>query len=133
MAAREPGRRLPDADVADVDAATDAFSVVEPLRHLDEPPRLQADGILEKDEETSRPLAQTAIELPHHSKQAVCLCRHLTIVMDDEAGDAACEAVGEFPDHSAATLVQHIDAAVQIDHRQVRMWGHELQNMLKLV
>ena len=53
--------------------------------------------------------------------------------MDDEAGDTAREAVGEFPDHGAATLVQHIDAAVQVDHRQVRMRGHEPQDMLKLV
>ena len=53
--------------------------------------------------------------------------------MDDQAGDAACEAVGEFPDRGAALLVQHIDAAAQVDHRQVRMRGHELQNMLKFV
>ena len=133
MAARELRRRLPDADMADVDAATDAFSVVEPLRHLDEPPRLQARSVLEKDKGAARPLAQTRIELPHHSKQAVCLCLHLTFVMDDEAGDTACEVVGEFPDHGAATFVQHVDVAVQVDHRQVRMRGHELQDMLKLV
>ena len=56
MAAPEPGRRLPDADMADVDAAADAFSVVEPLRHFDEPPRLQARGVLEKDKGATRPL-----------------------------------------------------------------------------
>jgi hypothetical protein len=57
MAAPEPGRRLPDADMADVDAATDTFSVVEPLRHLDKPPWLQARGVLEKDKRATRPLA----------------------------------------------------------------------------
>ena len=133
MAAPEPGRRLPDTDVADIDAATDAFRVAEPLRHLDEPPRLQARGVLEKDKRAARPLTQTRIELPHHAKQAVCLLPHLTFVMDDEASDTARETVGELPDHGAATLVQHIDAAVQVDHRQVRMRGHEPQNMLKLV
>ena len=46
----ERGRRLPDAEVADIDAATDSFSVAQPLRHLDEPPGLQARGVLEKDE-----------------------------------------------------------------------------------
>ena len=30
-------------------------------------------------------------------------------------------------------LIQHIDAAVQVDHRQVRMRGHEPQHVLKLV
>ena len=133
MAAPEPGGRLPDADMADVDAATDTFSIAEPLRHLDEPPRLQARGVLEKDKGATRPLAQTRIELPHHAEQAVCLCLHFPFVMDNEAGDTARETVGEFPDHGAATLVQHIDATVQVDHRQVRMRGHELQNMLKLV
>jgi hypothetical protein len=53
--------------------------------------------------------------------------------MDDQASDAAREAVGELPDHDAARLVQHIEAAVQMDHRQIRMRGHERQNVLKLV
>ena len=49
VAAREPCRRLPDADVADVNAATDSFSVLEPLRHLDEPRGLKARGVLQED------------------------------------------------------------------------------------
>ena len=81
----------------------------------------------------ARPLAQTRIELPHHAEQAVGLCLHLPLVVDNEAGDTARETVGEFPDDGAATLVQHIDAAVEVDHRQVRVRGHEPQNMLKLV
>ena len=32
-----------------------------------------------------------------------------------------------------ATLVQHIDAAIQVDHRQEQMRRHEPQNMLKLI
>jgi len=56
MAAREPGRRLPYTDVADIDTATDALRVAEPLRHLYEPPRFQAGRVLEKDERTARPL-----------------------------------------------------------------------------
>ena len=132
MAAREPGRRLPDAEVADVDAATDSFSVPEPLRHLDEPPGLKARGVLEEDEGAVRPLAQPRIELAHHAKQAVCLFPHLMFVMDDQAGDAARESVGELPDHGAARLVQHIDAAVQVDRRPVRVRGHEPQHVLEL-
>ena len=89
MAAPEPGRRLPDAEVADVDAATDSFGVAEPLRHLDEPPGLKARGVLEEDEGATRPLAKPRIELAQHAEQAVCLFPHLTFVMDDETGDAA--------------------------------------------
>ena len=53
--------------------------------------------------------------------------------MDDQAGDAACEAVGEFPDHGAAPPVQHVDATVQVDEGQARMRGHKLQDILELV
>jgi hypothetical protein len=132
MAAPEPGRRLPDAEVADVDAATDSFSIAEPLCHLDEPPGLKARGVLEENEGAVRPLTQTRIELAQPANQAVCLCPHLMFVMDDETGDAASKAVGELPDHGAALLVQYIDAAVQVDHRPVRVRGHEPQQMLKL-
>ena len=128
MAAGEPGGRLPVAEVADVDAAADPFGVLELLRQLDEPARLQAGGVLEEEERTVRPLAQARIELAQHSKQAVGLFRHLPFVMDDQAGDAA----GEFPDRGAAPLVQDVEAAVQVDHRQVRMRAHEPQHMLKL-
>jgi len=133
MAAPEPGGRLPDAEVADVDAATDSFSIAEPLRHLDEPPGLKARSVLEENEGATRPLAETRIELAHHAKQAVCLFPHLIFVMDDETGDAASKSVGELPDHGAARRVQHIDAAVQVDHRPVRVRGHEPQQMLKLL
>ena len=132
MAAPERGRRLPDAEVADIDAATDSFSVAEPLRHLDEPPGLQARGVLEKDQGAARPLAQPRIELAHRAEQAVCLLPHLILVMDDKAGDAAGESVGELPDDGAAGLGQHIDAAVQVDRRPVRVRGHEPQNVLEL-
>jgi hypothetical protein len=62
MAAREPGRRLPHADVAHIDTATDALRVAEPLRHLHEPLRFQAGRVLEKDQRAARPLTQTRIE-----------------------------------------------------------------------
>ena len=132
MAAPEPGRRLPDAEVADVDAATDSVSIAEPLRHLDEPPGLKARGVLEENEGAIRPLAEPRIELAQPAEQAVCLLPHLTFVMDDETGDAAGKAVRELPDHGAARLVQHVDAAVQVDHGLVRVRGHEPQHMLKL-
>jgi hypothetical protein len=131
MAVCEPGGRLPDADVADVDAATYPLCFLEPLRHLDEPARLQAGGVLEKDGGTAGPLAQARIELAHHGKQAVCLRSHLTLVVDDQAGNAASESAGEFYDQVAALLVQEIGAAVQVDHRQAGMGRHEPQNMIK--
>ena len=53
-------------------------------------------------------------------------------VMDDKTGDAARKSVGELPDHGAAGLVQHIDAAVQMDHGPVPVRGHEPQQVLKL-
>jgi hypothetical protein len=39
VGAVEPGRSLPHADVADIDAATDLAGVEEPLGQLDEPLR----------------------------------------------------------------------------------------------
>jgi hypothetical protein len=133
MAARELRGRLPDADVADVNAATDSFSVLEPLRHLDEPCWLMARGVLQEDQGAAWPLAQMRIEIAHRAKQAVCLCRHLMLVMDDQAGHAAREAVGELPDHGAATLVQHVDAAIQVDHGQARVRRHEPEDVLKIL
>jgi hypothetical protein len=53
--------------------------------------------------------------------------------MDDQASDAACEAVRELPHHAEATLVQHVDATIQMDHGKVRMRRHEPQNVLKLI
>ncbi|HEX9357055.1 MAG TPA: hypothetical protein VF933_24965 [Streptosporangiaceae bacterium] len=53
--------------------------------------------------------------------------------MDDHTREPAGESAGEFRDHGAAPFVQDIDAAVQVDHRQVRMGRHELQNMIKLI
>src|SRR5215471_11281318 len=53
--------------------------------------------------------------------------------MNDQAGDAACEAVGELPHYGAIPLVQHVDAAFQVHHGHARMGGHELQYMLELV
>src|SRR5438128_1755175 len=77
MAASEPGGHLPQADVADVDAATNPLGVLETLRHLDEPAAIQSGGVLEKNEGTIRPLAKVGIQLAHRGKQAACLCRHL--------------------------------------------------------
>jgi hypothetical protein len=53
--------------------------------------------------------------------------------MDDQSGDAAGEAVGEFPHHGAVPLLQHVDTTAQVDDRQAGMGGHELQDMLELV
>ena len=55
------------------------------------------------------------------------------LVMDDQPGDAAHEAVGEHPHQVPATLVKHVDAAVQVDHGQARMRRHEPQNVIKLL
>lgn len=132
MAVHEPGCRLSDTDMADVKAATDTLSVLKPLRHLGEPGWLQTDCVLKKDDRTVRPGPKAPIKLAHDGKQTVCLFPHLTAVMDDHTPEPACEPVGEFPDHGAATLTHHIDATVQVDDRQIRMGRHEPQNMLEL-
>ena len=119
--------------MADVDAAADPLSGLKALRHLDEPAAIQSGGVLEEDEGAIGPLAEASIQLAQSGEQAVRLCRHLTLVMDDQAGDAAGEAVGEFPHHGAVPPVQHVDATAQVDDGQARMGGHELQDILELV
>ena len=52
--------------------------------------------------------------------------------MDDQAGDAACEAVGEFPHHGAVPPMQHVEATAEVDDGQARVGGHELQDILEL-
>src|SRR5260370_35932391 len=94
MAACEPGGRLSYANVADVDAATDSLGVLEPLRHIDEPAWIQAGGVLEKDDGPIRALAKARVQLAHRGDQAVGLCLHLMVVVDDQARDPACEAAG---------------------------------------
>ena len=119
--------------MADVDAAADPLSGLEPLRHLDEPAAVQSGGVLEKDEGTARALAQVGIQLAHRGQQAVRLGPHLAFVVDHQAGDAAREAVGEFPHHGAVPPVQHVDAPAQVHDGQARMGGHELQDVLEMV
>ena len=133
MASSEPGGHLSQADVPDVDAAADSFGVSELLRHLDEPAAIQAGGVLEKYQGTVRPLAEAGIQLTQPGEQTVRLCPHLTLVMDDEAGDAAREAVGECLYQRAVPPVQHVDAPVQVDDGQARMGRDESQDMLELI
>src|SRR6516165_5054961 len=61
MAVAEPGGDLPEANVADINAAADPLSVVEPLRDLNEPSAIKPGGVLEKDEGTSRPRAKVRV------------------------------------------------------------------------
>ena len=133
MAVPEPGRRLPEADVADVDAAADPLGVLEPLGHLDEPAAIQPGGVLQEHQGPVRALAQAGIQFAHSGQQALGLCSHLTFVMDDQAGDPACEAVSEFAHHGAVSPVQHVEAAAQVDHGQAGMGGHERQHVVELV
>ena len=133
MAVCEPGDHLSQADVSDVDAAADPLGIQEPLRHLDEPAAIQSGGVLEENHGTVRPLAEAGIQLTHPGEQTVRLCPHLTLVMDDEAGHAAREAVGEFPHQRAVPPVQHIDAPAQVDDGQARVGRHEPQDMLELI
>ena len=132
MSAAKPDGRLPYADVADVDTEAHSVSVLQPLRHLDEPARLQARRVLKEDGGAIRPLAKMRIELPQRGKHAVRLAPHVSVVVDDQTRDPSSEAVGEFPDRGAALLVEEIDAAVQVNHRQARMGRRELQDIVKL-
>src|ERR1700745_40313 len=97
MAISEPSDPLSQADVSDVDTATDSFGVPEPLGHLDEPPAIQSGGVFQENQGTVRPLAEASVQLTHPGEQTIRLCPHLTLVVDNEAGDTAREAVGEFP------------------------------------
>src|ERR1700726_1462280 len=119
--------------MSDVDAAADSFGVPESLRYLDEPPAIQSGGVLEENHGSVRPLAEASIQFTHPGKQTVRLCPHLTLVMDDEAGDTAREAVGECPDQRAVPPVQHVDGAAQVDDGQARMGRYEPQDMLELI
>jgi len=101
--------------MSDIDAAADSFGVPESLRYLDEPPAIQSGGVLEENQGTVRPLAEASVQLTHPGEQTVRLCPHLTLVVDNEAGDTAREAVGEFPYQRAVPPVQHVDAPAQVD------------------
>ena len=112
MAVSEPGGHLSQADVSDVDAAADSFGVPEPFRYLDEPSAIQSSSVLEENQGTIWPLAEAGVQLTHPGEQTVRLCPHLPLVMDHEAGDAACEAVREFLYQRAVLPMQHVDAPV---------------------
>ena len=133
MALAERGGHLPQANVADIDAAADPLSVLEPLRHLDEPSAIQPGRVLEEYEGTIRPLAKARIQVAQAGQQAIRMRLHLALVVDDQAGDTACEAVGEFAHQGAVPPVQHVHVAVQVHHGQARMGGHELQDILEVV
>jgi hypothetical protein len=119
--------------MSDIDAAADSFGVPESLRYLDEPSAIQSGGVLEENHGSVRPLAEVSVQLTQPREQTVRLCPHLTLVMDDEAGDTAREAVGECPDQRAVPPVQHVDGAAQVDDGQARMARHEPQDMLELI
>jgi hypothetical protein len=133
MAVSEPRGHLSQADVSDVDAAAYSFGVPELFRHLDEPSAIQAGSVLEENQGTSWPLAEAGIQLAHPGEQTVRLCPHLTLVVNDEAGDATREAVGEFLYQCAVPPVQHVDAPAQVDDGQGWMGRYEPQDMLELV
>ncbi len=133
MAVPEPGGRLPQADVADVDAAADPLGVLQPLGHLDEPAAIQPGGVLQENQGPVRALAKAGIQFTHSGQQALGLCSHLTFVMDDQASHPARETVSEFAHHGAVSPVQHVEAAAQVDHRQAGLGGHERQHVVELV
>jgi hypothetical protein len=133
MAEPEPGGGLFDADVADIDAEANPLRVLKLLRHLHEPTQIQAGGVLEEDEGAIGPLAKAGIQLAHPFEHAVGVCLHLALVMDDHPSDTACEAVSELPDRGPASLVENVDAAIQVHNRQARVGGHEAQDVLQLV
>jgi hypothetical protein len=98
--------------VANVDAATDSFGVLDALCYVEEPGWIEAGSILEKDDYITWSLAKACVQLAHRRDQRICLSFHLLAVMDDQAADPARKAAGEFPHHSSAPLVQHIDPTV---------------------
>jgi hypothetical protein len=133
VAEPEPGGGLLDANVADVDAGANPLRILKSLRYLHEPAHIQPGSVLEEDNGAIGLLAKACIQLAHPSDQAIGPCLHLVVVMDDHPCHPACEAVSEVPDRRATSLVEHIDAAIQVHHRQARMGGHESQDILQLV
>jgi hypothetical protein len=133
MVVPEPGGRLSQPDVADVDAAANSLGVLEPFGYLDEPAAIQSGGVLEENQGSVRALAKVGIQFAHSGKQALGLCSHLTFVMDDQAGDPACEAVSEFPHHVTVSPVQYVEAAAQVDDGQACMGWHERQHIVELI
>jgi hypothetical protein len=98
-----------------------------------EPTQIQAGGVLKEDDGAIGPLAKVGIQLAHPFEHAVGVCLHLALVMDDHPSDSACEAVSEFPDRGPASLVENVDAAVQVHNRQACVGGHEAQDVLQLI
>ena len=133
MAEPEPGAGLLDADVPDVNAEADPLRVLKLLRQLREPAQIQASGVLEEDDRATGPLAKAGTQLAQPGEETVGVHLHLALVMDDHSGDPACEAVSEFLHRGPASLVEHIDAAIQVHNRQARMGGHEAQDILQLI
>jgi hypothetical protein len=133
MAVCEPGGHLSQADMPDIDAAADPLGVPEPFGHLDEPSAIQPGRVLEENQGTIRPLAKVGVQLTQPGQQTVRLGPHLALVVDDEPGDAAREAVGEFLDQRAVPAVQHVDTPVQVDDGQARMGRHEPQDILERI
>jgi len=133
MAVPESGGHLSQADVSDVDADAYSFRVPELFRHLDEPSAIQSGGVLQEKQGTSWLLAEAGIQLTHPGEQTVGLCPHLTLVVNDEAGDTAREAVGEFLHQRAVPPMQHVDGPVQVDDGQGWMGRYEPQDLLELI
>jgi hypothetical protein len=133
MAVSESGDHLSQADVSDVDADAYSFGVPELFRHLDEPSAIQSRGVLEENQGTSWPLAEAGIQLTHPGEQTVRLCPHLTLIVNDEARDAAREAVGEFLYQRAVPPIQHVDPPVQVDDGQGWMGRYKPQDLLELI
>ena len=132
MAAGEPGGRQPVAEVADIDAAATRSTSWSFSATSTNQAGSRWAAYSRKTKGAVRPLAQARVELAQHGQQAVGLVPHVALVVDDQAADAAREAVGELPDRGAALLVQQVEAAVQVDYRQVWVRGHEIQDVLKL-
>ena len=92
-----------------------------------------ARRVLEEQPGRVGPLPKARVKFPQRGHQAVGLCAHVRLVVDDHAGQASCEVAGELLDHTAVAFAQHVQTAVQVDRGQTAVRRHIFEHMVKLI
>jgi Fe-S oxidoreductase len=133
MAAGEPGGGLPDPDVAHVDAGADPLGVLQLFGQLDEPPGFQAGRVFEEHPGRVRDAAEAGVQVPQGAHRIVGRVAHAGLVVDDHAGQAPGQAVGELLDQAAVPLVQQVQPAIQVNRRAARVRRHVREQPVKVV
>lgn len=133
MAAREPGRGPPDADVTHVDAAADLVGVFDLLGQLDEPRGLQAGRVLEEHRRRARDAPEPGVQVTQGRRRVIGRLTHVGLVVDDHAGQAPGQAGGELLDQAAVPLAQQVQPAIEVNGRAARVRRHIRQQPVEVV